>query len=96
MGNENDEQLAGDIVYHADRDDMSRGELREYLCDALEAALGPELLKADMRYSNGQVCDTLYRCLDLLVTTPEQKQRLMEFLEGEDMDDEAGEVYPAM
>lgn len=70
--------LAGDVVYnHEAVADMSRGELKEVLCDALEAALGPE---TTTRLSNGQVADTLFRCLDLLIVTDEQRARLKRFL----------------
>lgn len=73
--------LAGDIVYEHDAiADVSRGELREILCDALEAVLGPE---TTTRLSNGQVADTLFRCLDLLVVTDEQKAKLKQFLDDQ-------------
>lgn len=73
--------LAGDIVYEHDAiADVSRGELREILCDALEAVLGPE---TTTRLSNGQVADTLFRCLDLLVITDEQKAKLKQFLDDQ-------------
>lgn len=71
--------LAGDIVYNHDAiADEKRGELTEILCDALEAALGPE---TTTRLSNGQVADTLFHCLDLLVVSDEQQARLRRFLD---------------
>lgn len=71
--------LAGDIVYnHSVIADTERGELEEILCDALEEVLGPE---ETTRLSNGQVVDTLFRCLDLLVVTDEQQARLNNFLD---------------
>lgn len=71
--------LAGDIVYnHSVIEGVRRGELEEILCGALEAVLGPE---TTTRLSNGQVADTLFRCLDMLVVTDEQQVKLKRFLD---------------
>lgn len=74
---------AGDIVYAADTPGV-RGKLVEFLCDAIEVALGVE--KTD-RCSNGQVADTLFRFLDLAVVSDEQVERLRGFLAGEAEED---------
>lgn len=74
-------QLAGDVVYDHESTYYpdSRCELEELLCDAIEAALGPE---KTTRLSDGQVADTLFRFLDLAVVTPAQHRRLAKFLKG--------------
>lgn len=68
---------SGDIVYDSDSFPETRGELVEFLCDAIEAALGPN--ESD-RMSNGQVADTLLRFLDMAVTTEVQIAALRDFL----------------
>lgn len=80
--------LAGDIIYeHEALNDTVRGELEEFLCEAVYAVLGPD---SSTRLSNGLVADTLFQCLDLLVTTDEHKAKLVEFLNSTnaDKDDE--------
>jgi hypothetical protein len=68
---------AGDEVYDHEPYPETRGELVEFLCDAIEQALGPE--DTD-RLTNGQVADTLFRFLDLAVVTEEQRAALRAFL----------------
>ena len=68
---------AGDIVYQHNKFPKTRNELTEFLCDALEASLGPD--NTD-RQSNGHLADTLLRFLDLAVVTKKQKTALDKFL----------------
>ena len=75
---------AGDVVYEHESFPKTRGELVEFLCDGIEAALGPD--ETD-RISNGQVADTLLRFLDVAVTTDAQKAALRAFLNGDNEDD---------
>lgn len=69
---------AGDIIYQHSSYPKKRGELIEFLCDAIEAALGPDY---SSRQSEGQVADTLLRCLDVAVVTDRQRTRLADWLE---------------
>tara|TARA_R110000868_G_scaffold390624_1_gene660348 strand:- start:1756 stop:1989 length:234 start_codon:yes stop_codon:yes gene_type:complete len=69
---------AGDIVYQHSSYPKKRGELIEFLCDAIEAALWPDY---SSRQSEGQVADTLLRCLDVAVVTDEKRKRLVDWLE---------------
>lgn len=70
--------LSGDIVYNHPKLPKTRGELKEFLCDAIEASL---LASRDSRLSNGQVADTLFHFLDVAVVTDEQQSRLRNFLD---------------
>lgn len=69
---------AGDIVYDFDLLPDTREALEEFLCDAIQAALGAE---ATGRLSNGQVADTLFYFLDVAVQTDKQKADLELFLQ---------------
>lgn len=69
---------AGDIIYQHSSYPKKRGELIEFLCDAIEAALGPDY---SSRQSEGPIADVLLRCLDIAVVTDEQKRRLVDWLE---------------
>ena len=73
--------LSGDIVYGHPNMPRSRGDLEEFLCDAIEASLLPS---RDSRLSNGQIADTLFHFLDVAVVTPEQQSRLRKFLDESD------------
>jgi hypothetical protein len=75
---------AGDLAYESASLPGSRGELVEWLCDAIEAALGPD--DTD-RLSNGPVADALLRCLDLAVQTETQMAALQAFLDDTNLDD---------
>lgn len=69
---------AGDLVYQHSSYPKTRGELVEFLCDAIEAALKPDNTN---RQSEGPVADTLLRFLDVAVITRNQRLRLQLFLE---------------
>lgn len=70
---------AGDIVYES-RMPETRGELIEFLCDAIEEILG--VCDSD-RSSNGQVADTLFRFLDMVVVSEVQVAALRAFIDAE-------------
>jgi hypothetical protein len=69
-------ELPSEIILQSANIPKTRGELQEFLCDAIEAVLGVD----DTRGGNGFTCDTLLRCLDEIVNNDGRRERFDEFI----------------
>lgn len=76
--------LAGDIVFDFEGAPESRVDLVDFLCDEVDAVLGPD---TTTRGGNGAAIDALYRFLDVAVITSEQHEKLRTYLDGYGSDD---------
>ena len=71
------------LVLEALDPEDTRGELLEMLVEIFDEVLGP---MQPEELSNGGACDTLMRLLDLVVVQPEQRERLVNYLQERSRD----------